>query len=98
MNSMNTEIIRQVEEIVQPYFEFNDYYRDANVVGYRYIEIEDMPRLFFKLKSIRPPLGGKRKQQEFVDKLNSLNIGTVTIETIPYFGRYIIIEVKKESG
>jgi hypothetical protein len=81
-----------VEEIVQPYFEFHDFYKGTEV-------IENipriMPKLFFKLISDRPrPLIGKRKEKEIVDKLKSRNIGTVTVGS----EHYIIIEVKKGSG
>jgi hypothetical protein len=92
------EIIRRVEEMVQPYFEFNDFYKDADVMGHRNMDIEDMPKLFFKLISHKPrPLIGQRQQAEIVEKLKLLDIGTVTIDTIPNYGRYIIIEVKKGS-
>jgi hypothetical protein len=34
----------------------------------------------------------RNKQQEMVDKIKNLNIGTVEISSVPYYERYIVIK------
>ena len=88
----NFEIINSIKQIVCPYFEFctDDLYGNTGGSS-EYPKIEEMCKIFFKLKCIDKKIISKNKQQEIVDKVKNLNIGFVQIETIPYLGRYIII-------
>ena len=91
----NFEIIKQVEQIVSPYFNFNmdDFYGDRGSCIYP--KIEELKTLFFKLN------GKDRKlfitiddQQKMVDKIKNLNIGLVEICKTP-FGLFIIIHLSE---
>jgi hypothetical protein len=87
----NYEIIKAIEKIVYPHFEFNieDFYGDKG--SCEYPKIEDLKVLFFKLKTINNKVISKIKQQELVNEIINLNIGSVEISTIQSFGRYIVI-------
>jgi hypothetical protein len=92
----NIEIIEIIEIIVSPYFTFNmdDFYGDRG--SYEYPKIEDISTLFFKLNGKDRNLSiSKNKQQEMVDKIKNINIGTVEISTVSSFGRYIVIKPYK---
>ena len=95
----NFEIIQLVEQIVCPYFQFNidDFYGDRGSCVYQ--KIEEMPTLFFKLKIIDKKIISRNKQQKLVDKIKNLNIvdTTIEIDSIPSFGRYIIIKSYKNT-
>ena len=83
----NIEIIETIEKIVCPYFTFNmdDFYGDKG--SCEYPKIEEITTLFFKRKLFL----SKNKEQEMVDKIKNLNIGTLEISTVQSFGRYIVI-------
>ena len=88
----NFEIIKLIEEIVNPYFQFNmdDFYGDKG--SCEYPKIEEISTLFFKLNGKDRKLSlSQNKQREMVDKIKNLNIGTVEISTVQSFGRYIVI-------
>jgi hypothetical protein len=89
----NIEIIETIEKIVCPYFTFNmdDFYGDRG--SCEYPKIEEIITLFFKKlngKDRKLSLS-KNKEQEIVDKIKNLNIGTLEISTVQSFGRYIVI-------
>ncbi len=86
----NYEIIQAVEEICYPHFKFNifDFYGDRGSCVLP--KIDELKTLFFKLDGHRKIIS-KNQQQEIVDKIKNLNIGTVNIDTVSAFGRYIII-------
>ena len=87
----NTEIIETVEKIACPYFTFNmdDFYGDKG--SCEYPKIEEIVTLFFKLNGKIENYLSKNKQQEIVDKIKNLNIGTVEICKVQSFGTYIVI-------
>lgn len=88
----NIEIIETIEKIVCPYFTFNmdDFYGDRG--SCEYPKIEKITTLFFKLNRKDGKLSlSKNKEQEMVDKIKNLNIGTLEISTVQSFGRYIVI-------
>ena len=85
--------IETIEKIVCPYFTFNmdDFYGDRG--SCEYPKIEEITTLFFKKlngKDRKLSLS-KNKEQEIVDKIKNLNIGTLEISTVQSFGRYIVI-------
>lgn len=89
----NLEIIKLVEEIVSPYFEFNlaDFYGDRG--SCEYPKIEELKILFFKLNGRDKKLRiNKVDQQKMVDKIKNLNIESVELSYVQSFGRYIIIK------
>jgi hypothetical protein len=90
----NLQIIKIVEEIVNPYFIFNlDYYKD--ITNNPEPIIEELPVLFFRANchhdKYKISIISKNKQRELVEKIEKLNVGNVSLELIPYFGRYIIV-------
>ena len=92
----NIEIIETIEKIVCPYFTFNidDFYGDKG--NCEYPKIEEITTLFFKLNGKDRKLSlSKNKEQEMVDKIKNLNIGTIEINTVQSFGRYVIIRPYK---
>ena len=88
----NIEIIKTIEKIVCPYFTFNidDFYGDKG--SCEYPKIEEISTLFFKLNGINRISLSKNKQQEMVDKIKNLNIGTVDICKVQCLGIYIVIQ------
>lgn len=92
----NIEIIEVVEKIVCPYFNFNieDFYGDRG--SCEYPKIEDLDTLFFKLNGKDRKLSiSKNKQEEMVDKIKNLNIGSVDFWRVAAFGKYIVIKPYK---
>ena len=92
----NIEIIEVVNKIVSPYFEFNmaDFYGDRG--SCEYPKIEELNTLFFRLNGRDRKLAiSRNKQQEIVDKIKNLNIGSVEISSVPSFGKYIVINPYK---
>jgi hypothetical protein len=87
----NIEIIETVEKIACPYFTFNmdDFYGDKG--SCKYPKIEEIVTLFFKLNGKNRKLLPKNKEQEIVDKIKTLNIGTVEICKVQSLGIYIVI-------
>lgn len=85
----NVEIIATVEKIVFPYFTFNmdDFYGDKG--SCEYPKIEEISTLFFKLNG-KLSLS-KNKQQEMLDKIKNLDIGTLEISKVQSLGIYIVI-------
>lgn len=94
----NFEIIKSIEQIVCPYFQFNmdDFY--GNIVGREVPKIEELNILFFKLNGYDKKLYlSKNDQEKMVDKIKDLNIGLVEINSIQSYGRYIIITLYKNE-
>jgi hypothetical protein len=87
----NYEIIQAVEEICSPHFklELNDIYGDRGSCVLP--KIDELKILHFKLDGYNRRVICKNKQQDMVDKIKELNIGTVVIVTQSFVGRYIII-------
>ena len=88
----NIEIIEAVEKMVCPYFTFNmdDFYGDKG--SCEYPKIEEIPTLFFKLKLFL----SEDKQQELVEQIKNLDIGTVNISKVQSLGKYIDITPYKK--
>ena len=90
----NIEIIETIEKIVCPYFTFNmdDFYGDKG--SCKYPKMEEIATLFFKLNGKNRKLSlSKNKQQEMVDKIKNLNIGTVEFCKVQSLGMYIVIQL-----
>lgn len=88
----NIEIIEAVGKIVDPYFTFNmdDFYGEKG--SCEYPKIEEISTLFFKLKVFL----SEDKQQELVEKIKNLDVGTVNISTVQSLGKYIDITPYKK--
>lgn len=66
-----------------------DFYGDKG--SCKYPKIEEIVTLFFKLNGKIENYLSKNKQQEIVDKIKNLNIGTVEICKVQSLGIYIVI-------
>jgi len=90
----NYEIIKLVEEIVFPYFEFNmvDMYGDRGSAVYP--SIEDINTLYFKKNGKdRKLIINKVEEKAMVEKIKNLNIGTVELVRMTFYGIYIVVNV-----
>jgi hypothetical protein len=90
----NSEKIRLINQIVQPYFNFemDDIYGDKG--GIPYPKIEELNTLFFKKNGKdRKLFINKMEEQIILNKLKELNIGSVEIIKIQSLGVFIIIEL-----
>ena len=90
----NNEIIKSIEQIVQPYFNFemDDFYGDRG--GLPYPKIEELDVLYFKKNGKDKKLViTKDDEQTMIDKIKNLNIGSVELIKIPSFGVYICVKL-----
>jgi hypothetical protein len=88
------EIIKIVEQIASPYFQFNmeDFYGDKNT--YEHPTMEAITTLFFKL-NVKDGVATltKEEEQQIVSEIKKLDIGIVDTMTVETFGRYIVISL-----
>jgi hypothetical protein len=92
----NHEKISLIEQIVQPYFNFemDDLYGDRG--GLPYPNIEELTHLYFKKNGKdRKLVLSKSEEQLMLDKIKNLNIGEVKLIQIPSFGIYIHVKLDK---
>ena len=98
INKMNNqEIINIINEIVNPFyiFEMDDFYGDRG--GRPYPKIEELKLLAFKKNGKDRKLNLTKEQETLIiNKIKDLNIGSVKIEKIQAFGRYIIINLQEK--
>jgi hypothetical protein len=90
----NNDIIKLIEQIVNPYyyFEMDDFYGDR--CGLPYPKIDDLDVLYFKKNGKDKKLIiSKNDEQTIIDKIKNLNIGYVELIKIPAFGVYICIKL-----
>ena len=98
INKMNNqEIINIINEIANPFFifEMNDFYGDRG--GIPYPKIEELRLLAFKKNGKDRKLNLTKEQETLIiNKIKDLNIGSVEIQKIQAFGRYIIINLQEK--
>lgn len=90
----NYEKIRLIEEIVNPFFNFemDDFYGDRG--GILYPKIENLNRFYFKKNGRDHKLViTKDEEQILLDKIKQLNFGSVELIKIPSFGVYIYVQL-----
>jgi hypothetical protein len=99
MTHQNYIIIKSIEEIVKPFFNFeiDDFYGDRG--GLPYPKIETLQHLYFKKNGRDRRLNiSKIEEQQMLNKIKDLNVGQVELIKIPSFGIYIHIKLEtKES-
>ena len=85
----NHEKIRLINEIVQPYYNFNleDMYGDKGSSVYP--NIEDLTCLFFKKQIFNIKTN---EEQTMIEKIQNLNIGFVETAKIQAIGHYIVVQ------
>ena len=94
----NSEIVELVEQIVSPYFQFNmaDFYGDRG--SYTYPDVNEISVLFFRKdggrSGSRVPYISKQHENILIEKIKDLHLEGIEIEidTVNYYGRYIIIK------
>jgi hypothetical protein len=95
----NQDKIKLIEEIVQPYFNFemNDFYGDRG--GLPYPNIEDLTIFYFKRNGKDKKLYFQSKKEEpfILEKVKKLNIGKVELITFPGMGVYICVELNGKN-
>lgn len=91
---MNKAIIEKISKIVEPYMKFNmdDIYGDRG--GIPYPQIEKLDILHFKYHSRYNPIS-KQKENELIEKINSLHIGEVSTCKINGIGKFMVVQLDK---
>jgi len=85
----NHQKIALIEQIVNPYFKFemDDFYGDRG--GLPYPKIEELTIFYFKKTKDNKLF--VTKEEEMIEKIKHLNIGSVELIKIPSFGIYICV-------
>lgn len=93
----NREIINAINEIVNPHFIFNIGGIHEDKWSLVFKNIEELNTLYFKLDGKKKSIISKNKQDELVEKIKNLNIGTVENIKVNGIGRFIVIDLYTEN-